>query len=141
MEKFDFDDAQAAAIVAFRLGQLAGLEILKITNELNELEEKIKEYREILGSHERVLSIIKEEISVIRDKFGDDRRTAIENVSGEVDIEDLIPEEECVLTKTVNGYIKRLPADTYNVQNRGGRGITGMTTREEDNIDNMFVCS
>ena len=78
---------------------------------------------------------------VIRDKVADDRRTEIAAVSGDVDIEDLIPEEDCVLTKTVNGYIKRLPADTYNVQNRGGRGITGMTTREEDAVENMFVCS
>ena len=77
----------------------------------------------------------------LRDKYSDDRRTEISDVLGEVDIEDLIPEEECVLTKTVNGYIKRLPADTYNVQNRGGRGITGMTTREDDIVENMFVCS
>ena len=77
----------------------------------------------------------------LRDKFADDRRSEISDVAGEVDIEDLIPEEECVLTKTVNGYIKRLPADTYNVQNRGGRGITGMTTREDDIVENMFVCS
>ena len=141
MEKFDFDEPQAAAIVAFRLGQLAGLEILKITNELNELEEKIKEYREILGSHERVLSIVKEEITVIRDKFGDDRRTAIENVSGEVDIEDLIPEETCMYTYTTMGYIKRQPVDLFATQHRGGRGVKGMTRREDDVAETMFIAS
>ena len=141
MEKFDFDEPQAAAIVAFRLGQLAGLEILKITNELNELEEKIKEYREILGSHEKVLEIIKEEISVIRDKYGDDRRTAIENVSGEVDIEDLIPEETCMYTYTTMGYIKRQPVDLFATQNRGGRGVKGMTRREDDVAETMFIAS
>ena len=141
MEKFDFDEPQAAAIVAFRLGQLAGLEILKITNELNELEAKINEYREILGSHEKVLEIIKEEISVIRDKFGDDRRTAIENVSGEVDIEDLIPEETCMYTYTTMGYIKRQPVDLFATQNRGGRGVKGMTRREDDVAETMFIAS
>ena len=141
MEKFDFDEPQAAAIVAFRLGQLAGLEILKITNELNELEAKINEYREILGSHEKVLEIIKEEISVIRDKYGDDRRTAIENVSGEVDIEDLIPEETCMYTYTTMGYIKRQPVDLFATQNRGGRGVKGMTRREDDVAETMFIAS
>ena len=141
MEKFDFDEPQAAAIVAFRLGQLAGLEILKITNELNELEEKIKEYREILGSHDRVLSIVKEEITVIRDKFGDERRTAIENVSGEVDIEDLIPEETCMYTYTTMGYIKRQPVDLFATQHRGGRGVKGMTRREDDVAETMFIAS
>ena len=141
MEKFDFDEPQAAAIVAFRLGQLAGLEILKITNELEDLEAKIKEYREILDSHEKVLEIIKEEISVIRDKFGDDRRTSIENVSGEVDIEDLIPEETCMYTYTTMGYIKRQPVDLFSAQNRGGRGVKGMTRREDDVAETMFIAS
>ena len=141
MEKFDFDEPQAAAIVAFRLGQLAGLEILKITNELNELEAKINEYREILGSHEKVLEIIKEEITVIRDKFGDDRRTSIENVSGEVDIEDLIPEETCMYTYTTMGYIKRQPVDLFAAQHRGGRGVKGMTRREDDVAETMFIAS
>ena len=141
MEKFDFDEPQAAAIVAFRLGQLAGLEILKITNELNELEAKINEYREILCSHENVLEIIKEEISVIRDKYGDDRRTSIENVSGEVDIEDIIPEETCMYTYTTMGYIKRQPVDLFATQNRGGRGVKGMTRREDDVAETMFIAS
>ncbi len=141
MEKFDFDDAQAAAIVAFRLGQLAGLEILKITNELNELKEKIKDYEEILGSHERVLNIVKEELAAISNKFSDDRRTAIENVSGEVDIEDLIPEEKCMYTYTNMGYIKRQPVDQFSIQNRGGRGVKGMTRREDDYAETMFIAS
>ena len=141
MEKFDFDEPQATAIVSFQLGQLAGLEILKITNELEDLDAKIKEYREILGSHERVLSIVKEEITVIRDKFGDDRRTAIENVSGEVDIEDLIPEETCMYTYTTMGYIKRQPVDLFATQHRGGRGVKGMTRREDDVAETMFIAS
>ena len=94
-----------------------------------------------MASRAKILDIVKTEALNLRDKFSDDRKTEITDVAGEVDIEDLIPEEDCVLTKTVNGYIKRLPADTYNVQNRGGRGITGMTTREEDAVENMFVCS
>ena len=141
MEKFDFDEPQAAAIVAFRLGQLAGLEILKITNELNELREKIKDYESILASHERVLQIVKDELRVISDKFSDERRTAIENVSGEVDIEDLIPEEKCVYTYTHRGYIKRQPVDIFSIQNRGGRGVKGMSRIEDDYAETMFVAS
>ena len=141
MEKFDFDEPQAAAIVAFRLGQLAGLEILKITNELNELKEKIKDLESILASHERVLSLVKEELSVISSKYSDPRRTAIENVSGEVDIEDLIPEEKCVYTYTNMGYIKRQPVEFFSIQNRGGRGVKGMTRREDDYAETMFVAS
>ena len=141
MEKFDFDEPQAAAIVAFRLGQLAGLEILKITNELNELKEKIKDYEEILASHERVLGIVKQELSVISEKYSDPRRTAIENISGEVDIEDLIPEEKCVYTYTHRGYIKRQPVDMFSIQNRGGRGVKGMSRTEDDYAETMFVAS
>lgn len=141
MEKFDFDEPQAAAIVAFRLGQLAGLEILKITNELNELKEKIRDYEEILASHERVLAIVKDELSKISEKYSDPRRTAIENVSGEVDIEDLIPEEKCVYTYTHRGYIKRQPVDIFSTQNRGGRGVKGMSRTEDDYAETMFVAS
>lgn len=140
-ERFGLDDIQTTAIVQMQLGKLSGLEKQKILDELKEKLDFIKECEEILASHERILDIVKTEALNLRDKFSDDRLTEITDVAGEVDIEDLIPEEECVLTKTVNGYIKRLPADTYNVQNRGGRGITGMTTREEDSIENMFVCS
>ena len=140
-ERFGLDDIQTTAIVQMQLGKLAGLEKQKILDELQEKLDFIKECEEILASRERILDIVKTEALNLRDKYSDDRRTEITDVAGEVDIEDLIPEEDCVLTKTVNGYIKRLPADTYNVQNRGGRGITGMTTREEDSVENMFVCS
>ena len=140
-ERFGLDDIQTTAIVQMQLGKLSGLEKQKILDELQEKIDFIKECEAILASHERILDIVKTEALNLRDKFSDDRRTEISDVACEVDIEDLIPEEECVLTKTVNGYIKRLPADTYNVQHRGGRGITGMTTREEDAVENMFVCS
>ncbi len=141
MERFGLDDPQAQAIVQMRLGQLTGLERVKIEEELAALKLKIAEYIEILGDENRVLAIIKEEAAVIRDKFGDDRRTEIINVSGEVDIEDLIPEETCVITMTDLGYIKRLPMDTYSLQRRGGRGVKGMTRREEDVVQTMFTCS
>ena len=140
-ERFGLDDIQTTAIVQMQLGKLSGLGKQKILDELKEKLEFIKECEEILASRAKILDIVKTEALNLRDKFSDDRKTEITDVAGEVDIEDLIPEEDCVLTKTVNGYIKRLPADTYNVQNRGGRGITGMTTREEDAVENMFVCS
>ena len=140
-ERFGLDDIQTTAIVQMQLGKLAGLEKQKIIDELQEKLDFIKECDAILGSRERILDIVKTEALNLRDKFSDDRRTEISDVAGEVDIEDLIPLEECVITKTLNGYIKRLPSDTYNVQHRGGRGITGMTTREEDSVENMFVCS
>ncbi len=141
MEKFDFDEPQAAAIVAFRLGQLAGLEILKITNELDELKAKIAEYNEILADEAKVLEIVKNEAMAIRDKFADERKTEIVNVSGEVDIEDLIPRENCVYTMTSLGYIKRMPVAEYNVQHRGGKGIKGLSRREEDDVQTLFTCS
>jgi len=141
MERFGLDDLQAQAIVQMRLGQLTGLERMKIEEELAALKLKIAEFIEILGDENRVLAIIKEEVKVIRDKYGDDRRTEIVNVSGEVDIEDLIPEETCVITMTDLGYIKRLPMDTYSLQRRGGRGVKGMTRREEDVVQTMFTCS
>ena len=140
-DRFGLDDIQTTAIVQMQLGKLAGLEKQKILDELDEKIAFIKECDEILASRERILDIVKTESLNLRDKYSDDRRTEISDVAGEVDIEDLIPLEECVITKTVNGYIKRLPSDTYNVQHRGGRGITGMTTREEDSVQNMFVCS
>ncbi len=141
MEKFDFDDPQATAIVAFRLGQLAGLEIQKIIAERDELRIKIAEYLEILGSETRVKEILKDELQTIGKKYSDERRTEIANVSGEVDIEDLIAEEDCVFTLTKMGYIKRQPVETYQVQRRGGKGIKGMSRREEDYAESMFICS
>ncbi|MGN1203053.1 MAG: DNA gyrase C-terminal beta-propeller domain-containing protein, partial [Eubacterium sp.] len=141
MEKFGFDDPQATAIVAYRLGQLAGLEIEKILNELDELHEKIKDFLDILGNEQRVLDIIKAESREIADKYGDARRTEISAYSGDVDDEDLIPVEECILTLTEKGYMKRQTVDTYKAQNRGGRGILGMSRREEDVAKTMFSCS
>ena len=141
MDKFGFDEPQAAAIVAFRLGQLAGLEILKIQNELDELKARIAEFLEILADESKVLEIVKTEAMAVRDKFADERKTEIVNVSGEVDIEDLIPEETCVFTLTDMGYIKRIPMDEYKQQRRGGRGVKGLTRRDEDIVKTMFTCS
>ncbi len=141
IERFNLDDIQATAIVQMQLGKLSGLEKQKILDELEEKRAFIKECEEILASRERILDIVKTEALNLRDKFSDDRRSEITDVAGEVDIEDLIPEEECVITKTENGYIKRVPASEYSVQNRGGKGIKGMNTREDDIVQNMFVCS
>ena len=141
MEKFGFDDPQAAAIVAYRLGQLAGLEIEKIMNELHDLQEKIKDYNDILSNEYRVLEIVKTEIREVADKYGDERRTEISAFTGDVEDEDLIPVEDCILTLTEKGYIKRQTVDTYKAQNRGGKGIMGMSRREEDVAKNMFTCS
>lgn len=134
-------EEQADAIVQMRLGQLTGLERDKVISELAEIMEKINDFLDILSNDERVKEIIKEEITAIKEKYGDERRTAIEPVSGEVDIEDLIPEEECVLTYTNIGYIKRQPVDVYNLQKRGGKGVSGMKQREEDFVEDMFISS
>ena len=141
IDRFGLTEVQADAIVKMRLGQLTGLERTKIEDELGALKVKIAEYTEILGSEAKVLELIKTEAMVIRDKFSDDRRTEIAAVSGDVDIEDLIPEEECVYTLTTLGYIKRQPVEVYSLQNRGGRGVKGMTRREEDVAETMFTCS
>ena len=134
-------EEQADAIVQMRLGQLTGLERDKVISELADIMEKINDYLDILSKDERVKEIIKEEITAIKEKYGDERRTAIEPISGEVDIEDLIPEEECVLTYTNIGYIKRQPVDVYNLQKRGGKGVSGMKQREEDFVEDMFISS
>lgn len=141
MERFGLDDIQAQAIVQMRFGQLTGLERTKIEDEMKVLKEKIEHFLEILGSQEKVFQLVKEELIEIKEKYGDERRTEIVNISGEVDIEDLIPEEECVFTLTTLGYIKRQPVDTYHIQRRGGRGVMGMTRREEDVAETMFTCS
>lgn len=141
MDKYGFDDPQASAIVAYRLGQLAGLEIVKILNELEELHAKIKDFTDILENEQRIFDIVKEESRAIAEKFGDERRTEISAYSGDVDDEDLIPVEECILTLTEKGYMKRQTVDTYKSQNRGGKGIMGMTRREEDVAKTMFACS
>lgn len=141
MENFPIDEIQAKHIVDMRLAQLTGLEIEKIEAEIKSLNEKIADYKDILSNENRVLEIVKEEALKIRDRFNDERKTEISMVEGDVDDEDLIPVEDCVLTLTKMGYIKRLPVDTYHSQNRGGKGLKGMTTRDEDYAEHMFVCS
>lgn len=141
MDKYGFDDPQASAIVAYRIGQLAGLEIEKIINELEELHERIKDFLDILANEIRIAEIVKAEARAVADKFGDERRTEISAFSGDVDDEDLIPVEDCILTLTEKGYMKRQTVDTYKAQNRGGRGISGMSRREEDVAKTMFTCS
>lgn len=139
IDRFGIDDIQAQAIISMKLGQLSGLERIKVEEEINSLMEKIREYREILGSREKLVSIIKDESMVIRNKYADPRRTEICIVDGEVDIEDLIPDEQCVITLTQFGYAKRLSTDTYKLQRRGGRGISGMSRREEDVATDMLI--
>ena len=141
MDRFSLSEIQADHIANMTLGRLTGMERQKILDELEEIEEKIADYEDILANHDRVLNIIIDELEAIRQKFGDERRTQIENVSGEVDIEDLIPVEDSVVTYTNNGYIKRIPVSAYKAQNRGGRGVTGMKQREDDFIDEMYICS
>ena len=140
-ERFGVTDEQAAAIVAMRLGQLSGMERIKIEEELAQILEKVADLEDILQRPERLRSILKGEILEIRQKYADPRRTEIQTVTGEVDIEDLIPVEDCVITLTHMGYIKRQPADIYRTQRRGGRGISGMNRREEDFVEELFFCS
>ncbi len=141
MARFGFDEIQANHIVQMRLGQLTGLEREKLQDEERALEEKIARFLEILSSRENVLALVKEEATVIRDKFSDDRRSEIVNITGEMDIEDLIPEEDCVFTMTQMGYIKRMSVDEYQLQKKGGKGRIGITRREEDVVDTMFTAS
>ncbi|MBE7012061.1 MAG: DNA gyrase subunit A [Ruminococcaceae bacterium] len=141
MERFDLSEIQSQAILDMRLARLQGLEREKIDNEYNELMALIKDLTDILANEYRVYEIIKTEISEIRDKFGDERKTSIEAALDDIDIEDLIEEEDNVITMTHEGYIKRLAADTYKNQRRGGRGIIGMQTKEEDFVEKMFVSS
>ena len=140
-DRFNIDEIQSEAIVQMTIGRLTGLEKQKILDELASLREKIKDLEDILADHQRVLEIILDELGEIQKKFGDPRRTEIENVSGEVDIEDLIPEMETVVTYSHNGYIKRMPVSTYKAQRRGGKGVNAMKQREEDFVDQMFICS
>ena len=139
--RFQISDMQASAIVAMQLGQLSGMERIKIEEELAAILERVKELTDILADSAKVYAIIKKEMLVIRDKFGDDRRTDIQAVSGEMDIEDLIPVEDCVITLTNGGYVKRQTLDSYHTQRRGGRGISGLARKEEDFVDHLFVCS
>lgn len=138
-ERFDLDEGQTQAIVQMRLGQITNLERHKIESELEELNTKIADFEGILADRQRVLDIIKTEINEIKNRFGDERKTKLMTVTGEVDIEDLIPNDQCVLTITNFGYVKRQKVDTYHIQNRGGKGVSGMTRRDEDVASEMFV--
>lgn len=138
---YSLTETQADAIVKMTLGSLTGMEKSKVQDELLQKREIIAKMEELLADRTKLLHVIGDELSVIRKKYADERRTAIEPVSGEVDIEDLIPEEDCVVTFTNMGYIKRQPAEVYNIQKRGGRGVNGMKQRDEDFVDNMFIAS
>ena len=139
VERFDFDEVQAEAICRFQLGQLAGLEILRIETELSELHQRIADLSDILASEARRKAIIKDEAMDMKNRFNDERRTEIAAISGEVDVEDLIPVEECVFTLTQYGYVKRQKPDSYRTQKRGGRGISAMNRKEEDAATQVFV--
>ena len=141
MERFALDEVQAQAILDMRLKALQGLDRDKLQTEYNELEERIAYFRQVLGSDEMVVGILKEELTAIAEKFGDDRRTEIQDVEDEIDIEDLIEEEECVYTLTRNGYIKRTPVSEYTAQSKGGMGKKGITTRDEDSVIDVFTAS
>ena len=141
MERFGLDDAQAQAIVQMRLGQLTGLERTKLEEELAALRLKIADFLDIIASEARRYGIIKDEAMEMKKRFSDERRTEIAAISGEMDVEDLIPEEDCVLTLTNFGYVKRQTLDTYRTQRRGGRGISGMSRREEDVASELFIAN
>ena len=141
MERFSFSDVQAQAILDMRLARLQGLEREKIDNEYAELMKQIEYLNQVLSDEHLVLDIVKNELIAIRDKYGDERRSEITAYADEINIEDLIDEEEVVITLTHFGYVKRLPVDTYKSQRRGGRGVTGITTREEDFVEKLFVTS
>lgn len=141
MARFGLDDIQATAIVQMQLGRLSGMERDKIENEYNDLVAKISEYEAILADEGRILQIVRDDLTAIKNKYGDSRRTEISMAALDFEDEDLIDEEECVVTLTGNGYVKRMPVDTYKAQRRGGRGITGITTREEDVVEHLFTTS
>ena len=141
MQRFGLDDIQAQAILDMRLKALQGLDREKLQNEYQELEDRIAYYERVLGDMGLVKSILKDELTAIRDKYGDERRTAIQDVEDEIDIEDLIEEEDCCYTLSNAGYIKRLPVDTYRTQRRGGRGVSGQSLKEEDYVKNLFIAS
>ena len=140
-QRFDLDEIQAQAILDMRLKALQGLDREKLEKEYQELEERIAYFNQLLSSEEMLRGVLKEELTAIRDKYGDQRYTEIQDVEDEIDIEDLIEEEECVFTLTAGGYIKRTAASTYKAQRRGGKGITAMSTKEEDYVDTVFTAS
>ncbi len=141
MQRFGLDEVQAQAICDMRLIALQGLNREKLQNEYDELEKKIEYYESLLADPEKIKAVLRDELIALRDRYGDERKTEIQDVEDEIDIEDLIPEETCVYTLTHNGYIKRLPASEYRAQNRGGRGVKAMTTREEDYVETVFTAS
>ena len=141
MNRFGLSDVQAQAILDMQLKRLQGLEKEKLQNEYKELEARIAYFNELLSSEEKIRGVLKDELTAIRDRYGDDRVTEIQDVEDEIDIEDLIEEEECVFTLTAGGYIKRTAASTYQAQRRGGKGITAMSTKEEDYVDTVFTAS
>jgi len=141
MERFGFSDVQAQAICDMRLIQLQGLNREKLQEEYRQLEERIAYYKELLADPEKIKGVLKDELIAIRDKFGDERKTEIQDVDNEIDIEDLIEEEECVFTLTHGGYIKRLPVSEYRAQGRGGKGVRAMATKEEDYVRTVFTAS
>ena len=141
MQRFGLDDIQAQAILDMRLKALQGLDREKLQNEYKELEDRIAYYERVLGDMGLVKSILKDELTAIRDKYGDERRTEIQDVEDEIDIEDLIEEGDCCYTLSNAGYIKRLPVDTYRTQRRGGRGVSGQSLKEEDYVKNLFIAS
>ena len=141
MERFGFSDVQAQAICDMRLIQLQGLNREKLETEYKELEEKIAYFKELLADPEKIKGVLKDELIAIRDKFGDERKTEIQDVADEIDIEDLIEEEQCVFTLTHGGYIKRLPVSEYRAQGRGGRGVRAMAMKEEDYVQTVFTAS
>ena len=141
MQRFGLDDIQAQAILDMRLKALQGLDREKLQNEYQELEDRIAYYERVLGDMGLVKSILKDELTAIRDKYGDERRTEIQDVEDEIDIEDLLEEEDCCYTLSNAGYIKRLPVDTYRTQRRGGRGVSGQSLKEEDYVKNLFIAS
>ena len=141
MARFDLSEIQAQVVLDMQLKRLQGLEREKLQNEYNELEKRIVYYRELLSNEEMLKGVLKDELTAIRDRFGDDRLTEIQDVEDEIDIEDLIEEEQCVFTLSHAGYIKRVPAATYRSQKRGGRGVTGQTLKEEDFVEGVFSAS
>ena len=141
MERFSLSEIQAQVVLDMQLKRLQGLEREKLQNEYDELEKRIEYYRELLSDENMLKGVLKDELLAIRDKYGDDRRTEIQDVEDEIDIEDLIEEEQCVFTLSHAGYIKRVPASTYRAQKRGGRGVTGQTLKEEDFVESVFSAS
>ena len=141
MARFDLSEIQAQVVLDMQLKRLQGLEREKLQNEYNELEKRIAYYRDLLSNEEMLKGVLKDELTAIRDRFGDDRLTEIQDVEDEIDIEDLIEEEQCVFTLSHAGYIKRVPAATYRSQKRGGRGVTGQTLKEEDFVEGVFSAS